>query len=232
MRHTAVSRFWPALVADGVGLVLLFWLREPLSAQLAQPAGLNSLLFIIVYLLFLGCVVWLRRLHDLPETYFPLVLGQRSRTVLAVLFALVMMTAVSYQFGYFDSFMQAGPAELDEGASSSLFVYAPAAWLFLSLCYVFALAFPVAPRTAADSRQHDGVALLALLGCNALLLLAVAQLRALADLFSLTIAVRLILTWLLLALLFAPPRLLYAQKSGGWPAVVSFAALLAISGYP
>lgn len=225
MKSTAVSRIWPALVADGLGLLLLFWLREPLRTLLAQPSGQNSLLLIGVYLLFLGSIFWLRRLEEVGETGFTLALGQRSRTVLAVLFALVMMTAISYQFGYFDSFMRVGPAELDEGASSSLFVYAPSAWLFLSLCYVFALAFPIAPRVAAGSRAHDVTALLVLLGCNALFLLALAQLRALADLFAVTGALRLVLTWLLLALLFAPPRLIYAQKRGGWPALASFLAL-------
>ncbi len=231
MGSTAVSRIWPALVADGVSVLLLFWLREPLRALLAQPSGQNSLLLIGVYLLFLGSVFWLRRLEGVGNTGFALTLGQRSRTVLAVLFALVMMTAVSYQFGYFDSFMQAGPAELDEGASSSLFVYAPSAWLFLSLCYVFALVFPIAPRVAAGSRAHDVTALLVLLGCNALFLLAAGQLHALADLLALMGALRLALTWLLLALLFAPPRMLYAHKRGGWPAIGSFVLLLAVAGW-
>ncbi len=219
------------LLADGAALLLLFWLVAPLSARLAAPSGLNSLLLVGVYLFFLLGVFLLRKLEPVAENRFPWELGPKTRGVLALLFGLVMMTAVSYQLGYFDVFLQAGPTELDEGASSSLFVYGPSAWLFLSMFYIFVLAFPIAPRISPQSKVYSLAALLGLATIHSLLLLAVAQLKALTSLLPWQNLLWLLLSVLLLALLFAPPRLLYAQKHAGWPGLLSFITLLLAAGW-
>lgn len=221
---------WGLLIlADGLSLLLILWLVEPLSGLLAKPAGLNSLLLISLYLLFLASVYVLRKLEPEEGILFPVILGQKTRGGLALAFGLVMMTAVSYQLGYFDVFMQAGPEELNEGASSSFFVFGPGAWLFLSMFYIFVLAFPISPRIATGSRFYLPATFLALLGGNGLLVLAIGQLSALMNKFGLGGAAWLLPLTLLLALLFLPPRLLYAQKQGGWFTILSQSILLLAS---
>lgn len=219
------------LLADGAALLLLFWLIAPLSARLAAPSGLNSLLLVGVYLFFLLGVFLLRKLEPTIEIGLSVQLGAKTRGVLALLFGLVMMTAVSYQLGYFDVFLLAGPAELNEGASSSLFVYGPSAWLFLSMFYIFVLAFPITPRISPQSPAYPLAALLGLASIHGLLFMAVGQLRALATLLSFTGALWFLAIVLLLALLFVPPRLLYAQKQPGGFSLLPFFALLLAAGW-
>ncbi len=218
------------MLIDGATLLLLLRVVDPLSTRFVQPSGLNSLLLIGVYVLFLVGVFLLRKLEPLGENGRSLILGTKTRGVLALFFGLVMMTAVSYQLGYFDVFLQVGATELDEGASSSLFVYGPSAWLFLSMFYVFVLAFPVTPRISPSGNGYIIATLLGLMGSQGLLLIAVGQLRAIATLFSLSGALWFLEAVLLLALLFAPPRLLYAQKQAVWLSVVTFAVLLLACG--
>lgn len=220
-----------SLFADGTALLLLIFLAPALSERLQHPAGLNALLLVTIYLLFLASVFLLRKLEpvtqgDVLPDWLGWWLGQKVRWVLAVLFGLGMMTAVSYQLGYFDIFMQAGPAQLDEGTSSSLFVFGPSAWLFLSMFYIFILAFPIIPSMAANKASHVWGSVIGLVGSNSLLLLATSQLHALASQFGFNNwgwgVPLLALFWVL----FAPPRLLYANKQTGWPGVITFAILL------
>ena len=233
MKITQVSWATAVLppIVDGIGLVLLFVLAPVLSERLRSPAGLNALLLVTLFLLFLVGVFLLRKLEPATEDdtlppWLTWLLGRKTRGVLALLFGLGMMTAVSYQLGYFDVFMQAGPAELDEGASSSLFVFGPSAWLFLSMFYIFILAFPVSPSFAVNSGGYFWASAIGLFGGNLLLLLAASQIQALVTQYDLNRWGWALPLLILLLVLFAPPRLLYANQQTGWRSVITFAILL------
>ncbi|MBE2202593.1 MAG: hypothetical protein IAE79_28535 [Anaerolinea sp.] len=223
-RNQSVFTLLLPIVVDVVTAVGLLTAVPPLASRLAAPSGSNALLLVAIYILFLIGTLLLRKLTPItPGAPWPAWLPPQARAILAILFGLAMMTALAYQLGYFQVFMVAGPEIINEGASSALFVFAPGAWLFLAMFYVFVLAFPVRPTIAATGARYVGAYGVGLTAVNSLLLFATAQLKASIPAHGL---VWVIPIYILLWLLFSPPRLLEAHRQGSWRNLISFDLLL------
>lgn len=216
------------IIIDVLTMAGLVTAVPALTSQLAAPAGGNAFLLVVVYGLFLIGTFLLRKLCA-PTATNPLPVWlqfwthPKTRMILAVFFGLIMMTGIAYQLGYFDVFLIAGPEIMDEGGSSSLFVFGPGAWLFLSMFYVFILAFSVKPTIPYGKPGYLGASFFGLLTTNSLLLLTTAQIKTIMPEVSI---LWLIPIYLLLWLLFAPPRLLYTSQQKGWQSLIVFALLL------
>ncbi|MCA9972402.1 MAG: hypothetical protein KC425_19405 [Anaerolineales bacterium] len=214
-----------ALGADAVALAGLLWIGPALAARLERPSGVHALWLVGVYVLFMAAVFVLRKrlppVADAASGWWRFWLDRRTRTGLALLFGLAMMSALAYQLGYFDVFLTVGPENVNEGESSALFVFGPSAWLFLSLFYVLILAFPV---RGGETAVSPVLLLPLLLAINGMALFGSALLAALLP--------EGVYLWLLplfglLWLLFAPPRLLLAASAGGWRSLLSLVVWLA-----
>lgn len=230
---TSRSPLMPFLpvIADGAAfLALLLWLPA-LSLELAQPSGWNALLLVVLYVLFCGGVYLIRKLEAQPGIgrWSPpaVLLDRKVRGVLAFLFGLLMMTTVAYQLGYFAAIQSIRAAALDEGSSSALFVYMPGALLGFSMLYILVLAFPVQVNQPPGNYRYAAVALLGLILANGMLLFTAAQARAISAVLGLPSgAGAALLSFLVLLISFAPPRLLYQYRQPTLSGAVSFAILL------
>lgn len=230
-RRTAFSLL-PFFV-DGLAIVAAFFLLPSLAVRLARPSGLNALLVVVSYVLFCFAVFLIRKMRATsgPGGWHPpkVLLDVRVRGLLAFIFGLLMVTTVAYQLGYFASIQSIQSAGLDEGNSSSLFVYMPGALLGFSMLYILVLAFPVQESVPPDGNKITLFTLLALGIVNGMLLLCAGQAAALfIDLnFELSIW-----TWLLLLvgllISFAPPRILFQDKFPYATNTLSFSILLII----
>lgn len=226
------TSFLPILIADGLALLGYVLLLPLLSHWLMVRSGLNVLLLLLLYGFFWWGVYRLRQLETaVPETAVPSLwrwlLSPATRGVLAVLFALGLMTAISYELGYFDAIQI---AKLGEGESAAFFVLAPGAWLSIALLYVPALAFSVRPAIAVASSRYNQASLLGLVAVNLLLIQAIALFRV--SVGSAWYWWPLIL--LALGVWFGPPRLLYAAKqpgNGRWQALAPFILLLLVGSW-
>jgi len=143
--------------------------------------------------------------------------------LLAIFFALVLAVLLLQQFGYWDSIFVVDDRILGAGESASFFVYAPGAWIAASLFYVLVLSASVRLTIEEVSRNYTGVVLLALLGVNGMLLLGTAVLQS-TMLF--TGWPGMIGAFVLLVLLFAPPRIWFLAKRPSLLAALSYLALL------
>jgi hypothetical protein len=116
--------------------------------------------------------------------------------------------------GFFRSAAAVDTTQLGEGGSSSYFVFGPGAWLLFSLLYVLVFAFNVTPRIEPGGAGYVVAALFGLVAVNVLLLVLVAVARAIL------LATGAAWWWalpgfLLLVLMFVPPRLLYVSRTIG-----------------
>lgn len=220
------------IVVDAVTLLLHIILLPGMAAQMQTPSGSNALLLVVAYILFCIGVYLVRKLEGQPgaeNAWRPpaLLLSRQGRGVLAVLFGLALMTAVAQQLGYFELLPVVSARELGEGEAAAYFVFAPGAWLGASLFYILILAFAVKPTISYQSGRYLWATLLGLLGANALLLPATAQIRALIAQAgaggNLGLAVA---AFALFLLLFGPPRLLYLSKQPRLSTLVTFLVLL------
>ena len=213
------------VIADSLALILLLAVPAR-AARLATPAGINAFWLTSIYTIFLVGVYLLRKLAAVETEStgrLERLLHPRVRAALALLFGLAMMTGLAYQLGYFDVFLVVGQETVGEGESAALFVFGPSAWLLYSMFYVFVLAFPVRETIQHHSPRAPWIALFGLLAVNAMLLLTTAQIRALLPdgrfLWFLLI-------FLVLGLLFVPPRLLHAYNQNEWRGLLSQVILL------
>ena len=216
------------IVADGVALLLLLFCLRPLAVRLQDQSGLNVVWLGGAYILLCLGVYVIRKLEPAPAAPALTQPAPRIRGALGLLFGLAMMTAVAWQLGYFDVALTFDPIELGEGEAASFFVFAPSAWLGLSLFYVIILAFNVRPTVDRGASNYPWLALAGVLGVHAMLLLATAQLRAVATVVTgngrlLGLAA----AFLTLLLLFGPPRLLYLSRQPRLSAAATFLVLLA-----
>lgn len=219
------------VVADGLLAVVMLLTLPVLTARLEAPAGWNALLLVALYVLFCIGVYLLRKLEPQVEVgrWQPpdWLMRPQIRGVLAALFALLMMTTVSYQLGFFDAVLEVGVGDLQEGSSASLFVFGPGAWLGFSMLYILILAFPVQASVRPSSSRYTVLALLGLLLGNGMLLMAVAQARAMVlalgwdgSLFTMLLA------FAALVVSFAPPRLVYQSRQPYLSGLVSLTLIL------
>lgn len=216
------------VAADAVALILLLWWLRPLAQGLQEQSGLNVVWLGGAYTLLCLGVYAIRKLEPTPSATAGPWLGARMRAALGALFGLAMMTAVAWQLGFFDVAATLDPMALGEGEAASFFVFAPSAWLGLSLFYVIVLAFNVTPTISRSARSYPWLALAGLLGVNAMLLLATAQLRAVAaEVVSGGRFLWFAAGFVALLLLFAPPRLLYLSRQPRLIAAITSLVLLA-----
>lgn len=206
---------WPAVLAavvDGATMVVAGVLLSDLTTRLAAPSGLNTLLVSVIYVLFALGVYLMRRLEPMPDGEASWA-SPRVRGVLAVLFGLVLTTAVAWQLGFFSSVEAIDMNQIGEGPSSAFFVFGPGAWLGFSMLYILVLAFPVTPTVRPTSVRYTMFALYSLVMTNVMLVLLSVQASVmLPDGSSWAWAIPASVG---LALLFGPPRLFYAARTHG-----------------
>lgn len=221
------------VLADALALVaLLLWLPG-LATRLQTPSGTNALLLTLTYVLFCVGVFLLRKLmpaatggRGAPPAVFG---NRRVRALLALLFALLMVSALAFQLGYFAVFDEVTIGYLDEGSSSAFFALAPGAWLMFAMVYILVLAFTVTPAVAPGRPRYAIQALLALVMTHTLFVYSVGQLRALLLLAGGGSLGTALASAVLLLLGFLPPRLVYQEKLPQWVGLVSFGVLVAVA---
>jgi hypothetical protein len=143
--------------------------------------------------------------------------------LLAILFAFALAILFLYQFDYFNAIFVVDDRILGAGESSAFFVYGPGAWIGVSLFYVLILSGSVRVTIEESSPNYAGLMLLGLLGINGMLLLGTAVLHS-TTLFNGWLGF--VGAFVLLLLLFAPPRIWFLQKRPSLLAIVSFLILL------
>jgi len=222
------------LLSDGATFLAMINLLPDFAHTLEEPSGWNALLLILLYLLFCIGVYLIRKLEpwagDEGWQSPAIFMNPKFRAALAFIFGLLMMTTMAYQIGYFESIQSIGSATLDEGDSSALLVYMPGALLGFSMLYILVLAFPVQSNVPAKSNQFTILALCGLILANGMLFFTTAQARAIVTALGLADGIAMYtMSFLVLALSFAPPRLLYQNKRPYPFGLFSFIILLLIS---
>ena len=228
------------LLVDGLAFLLILWLLPELITKLELPSVINAAWLVGFYILFMVCVYLVQKLMPVKalegemgrrpfvgRPFVRVLLNRKVRGVLALIFSLGMMTALAYQFGYFDSVFLAGPRQLDEGESAALFVFGPGAWLGLCLIYILVLASDFTPTVEPGTSRYTGQSLVGLLGINLMLMVTTAQCQIVAAGLGWNgNLVWFLLAFMLMILLFAPTRLIYLLKRPYWPAALSYLFLL------
>lgn len=205
------------VIVDVLAALLLLWQLPTAVSRFSETSGANAA--ILTAGIILMCVgVYIVRKLEARETggklTIPLVLmDRRLHIVSAVAFALLFVTLLAAQFGYFDAIFSADTMTLGEGEASALFVYAPGAWLAMSFTYVIVLVLKVTPTIGVENGRYPWLASFALLFINLMLFTMTAQLAALVQLQNMTGDLFLgLIAFGLLALLFGPPRWIYLSK--------------------
>lgn len=183
-----------------------------LVPKLQSPAGLNALLVSGTFLLFIVGVFIFRRMKATPVGTLDW-LSRNQRVGLALIFAFVISLVIAWQLGFFESAFQVDTTQIGEGGSSSYFVYGPGAWLAFSMLYVLVFGFNVTPKFRYDGIGYRLAALFGLIVTDAMLLVIVAQGRAIMLDFGAVWWVA--PAFMALILLFLPPRLLYLSRTVG-----------------
>lgn len=216
------------LLADAAGAAGLVLLLPSLAAQFAEPSTINVLIIGGAFVLYCTAVYLIRKLEPAADaerlSRLPAWLTQTiTMRLLAIFFALVLAVLLLQQFGYWDSIFVADDRILGAGESASFFVYGPGAWIAASLFYVLVLSASVRVTIEEESRNYVGLALLALLGVNGMLLLGTAVLQS-TQLFSGWPGM--VGAFGLLVVLFAPPRVWFLAKRPSLLAALSYFGLL------
>ena len=216
------------LLADAVGIAVAAWLLPSLAAQFAMLSTINVLILGGAFVVYCTAVYLIRKLEPTADaervSRLPAWLtATRTMRPLAIFFALAVAVIFLQQLGYWDSIFVVDDRILGAGESSSFFVYGPGAWIAASLFYVLVLSASVRVTIDESSSSYAGLALLALLGVNGMVVLGTAVLQS-TTFFT---------GWLgaigglvLLVLLFAPPRVWYLSKRPSLLAALSYLALL------
>lgn len=216
------------LLADAAGAAAVVLLLPTLSALFAEPSTVNVLIISGAFVVYCTAVYLIRKLEPAADaerlSRLPAWLTQtRTMRLLALFFALALAVLLLQQFGYWDSIFVVDDRVLGAGESASFFVYGPGAWIGASLFYVLVLSASVRVTIEDASRNYAGLALLALLGVNGMLLLGTAVLQSTTRF---TGWLGMIGAFVLLMLLFAPPRIWFLAKRPSLLAVLSYLALL------
>ena len=216
------------LLADAAGIGGLTLLLPLLSAQFADPSTINVLIISGVFVVYCTAVYLIRKLEPAADaervSRLPNWLTQIiTMRLLAIFFALALAVLFLQQLGYWDSIFVVDDRILGAGESSSFFVYGPGAWIGASLFYVLVLSASVRVTIEEGSRNYAGLALLGLLGVNGMLLLGTAVLHS-TNLFSGWLGM--VGAFVLLLLLFGPPRIWYLVKRPSLLATFSYLILL------
>ena len=215
-----------AITADVVTLIVAQLALPQLVSRMEIPSGWNALLLSAAFLLFIiGTYVIRRMMPTAAGTDKWLTRGQRS--VLALIFAFFFSLALAWQLGFFQSASLVDTTQMGEGGASSYFVYGPGAWLAFSLAYVLVFAFKVEPRIEPGARGYWGAAVFGLATTAVMTLVLAAHGQTLAQQFGgswLWVSI----TFVVLALLFLPARLLYLSRTTGLRTTTGYLATAAL----
>ena len=216
------------LLADAAGVAGVILLLPTLTALFVEPSTINVLIISGAFVVYCTAVYLIRKLEPAADaerlSRLPAWLADPlTMRLLAILFSLALAVLFLQQFGYWDSIFVVDDRILGAGESSSFFVYGPGAWIGVSLFYVLVLSASVRVTIEEESRNYSGLALLGLLGVNGMLLLGTAVLQSL-NVFSGWLGMS--GAFILLGLLFAPPRIWYLAKRPSLLATFSYLFLL------
>lgn len=216
MNQKRILPFMPVIIDVLVALLLLWQLPTAVS-RFIEISGVNAAILTGAFILMCAGVYVVRKLEARETggklTVPTIALDRRLHIVSAVAFALLFVTLLAAQFGYFDAIFAADTLTLGEGEASALFVYAPGAWLAISFTYVIVLVMKVTPTIGVENGRYPWLASFALLFTNLMLFVMTAQFAAIVQLQDMTGDLVLgLITFGLLALLFGPPRWIYLSK--------------------
>lgn len=232
MNQKRILPFIP-VIADVLVALLILWQLPTAVSRFNQVSGANAAILTGTFILMCVGVYIIRKLEPREAggklTIPTLFLDKRLHIVSAVAFALLFVTMLAAQFGYFDAIFSADTLTLGEGEASALFVFAPGAWLALAFIYVIVLVLKVTPRIEVESGRYFWLVTLALFFINLMLFIMTAQLAAWGQVLNLTSDFFVGLINLgLLALLFGPPRWIYLSKQPDIGGDLTSLALLAL----
>ncbi|WP_420629351.1 hypothetical protein [Candidatus Leptofilum sp.] len=218
------------ILADAAGAAAMILLLPTLVAQFAEPATINVLILSGAFVVYCTAVYLIRKLEPAADagrvSRLPAWLTQTlTMRVLAILFSLAFVVELLRQFGYWDSIFVVDDRILGAGESASFFVYGPGALIGSALFYVLVLSASVRVTIEDASRNYAGLVLLGLLMVNGAVLVGTAVLQSI-PLFNGWLGM--IGAFVLLILLFLPPRIWYLSKRPSLLAAISYLALLGL----
>lgn len=214
------------ILADGVTLASAILLIPQLVSRLQEPHGLNAFLISGVFFVFVLGVFFIRRMKAAPPGTTDW-LTRGWRTVVALFFAFVLSLALAWQLGFFESAAQADVTQMGEGGAASYFVFGPGAWLAFSLIYVLVFAFTVEPRIDPTDSGYVIAAVAGLTAAATMTLILAAQAQSIALALG-TGWGWAVLSFVLLVLLFLPPRLLYLARVRGLRSPAAYAGIASL----
>ena len=205
------------VIADALLAILLIWQLPTMVLRFQEPSGINAAILTAVFILMCAGVIIVRKLEARESggklTIPIILLDRRLHLFSAIAFAVLFVTLLALQFGYFEAIFAADTLTLGEGEASALFVFAPGAWLAMAFLYVIFLVLKVTPTIFMDNGRYFWLATFALLAVNLMQFTMTAQLTSWVQMQNLSG------DWLLglimfvgLALLFGPPRWIYLSK--------------------
>jgi hypothetical protein len=208
--------FVPVII-DGAAALLLLWQLPTAVSQFSDASGTNAAILTGVFLLMCAGVYIVRKLEPRTSagklTIPPFLMDRRLHIASAVAFALIFVTMLASQFGYFDAIFSADTLTLGEGEASALFVFAPGAWLAMAFIYVIVLVLKVTPTIGVENGRYPWLVTIALLFINVMLFIMAAQFTVWVKLLGLSGDLFFgFILFALLALLFGPPRWIYLSK--------------------
>lgn len=201
-----------AVVADLLTFAAARFLLPQLVPTMTTLNGRNALLLAVAFFLFATGVFLFRRLKAAPPAGEWL--GRGGRIGLALVFSLVFSLALAWQLGFFASAELVDTRVMGEGGAASYFVLGPGAWLAFSLLYVLVFGFTVEPRYEPGSREH-GLAGGVGLALTAVLLVVLAAQAAVVGLSLGDPGWWPVAAFVLLVVMFLPPRLVYLSRTVG-----------------
>ncbi|PID86304.1 MAG: hypothetical protein CSB13_03935 [Chloroflexi bacterium] len=208
------------VVADSLLICLLFWQLPYVGLRFWDSSGTQAAVLTAVFVIMCAGVILVRKLEARENgsnlTIPALLLDGRLHLISAIAFALLFVTLLAWQFGYFDAIFEANTLTLGEGEASALFVFAPGAWLAMAFLYVIFLVLKVTPTISMENGRYFWLASFALLAINLMQFTMTAQLMAWVQGQSLSGAWLWGLMFAGFALLFGPPRWIYLSKQPDW----------------
>lgn len=216
MNSKRILPFVPVIV-DLLAAALILWQIPTAVSRFSNPSGINAAWLSGAFILMCVGVYIVRKLQPREPggklTVPALFLDRRLHIVSGVAFALLFVTMLASQFGYFDAIFDANTLTLGEGEASALFVFAPGAWLAMAFIYVIVLVLKVTPTIAVGNGRYPVLSTFALIFINLMLFIIIAQLSTWMQLLALSGDWFLgVIAFGLLALLFGPPRWIYLSK--------------------
>ena len=223
-----LNTYLPPLIADGLGVLFLFWVTPPLLAQFSDKVFINSVIIGGFFALFCWAVVLIRRLQNGPggidlNRYKWWLVG------LSLPFIFFVIWGIADVIGFLDSVLVINNALLDEAGATIYLLITPASWLTIGLIYSAILAFEMEQTAPRTTIRHFLYATLGLSGVNLMIAVVMAYWGVLWQRSAPAGSPVASLLWLLplFLLLFGPPRLVYLARRPHWLPLLTFLGLMA-----